>query len=407
MKSKYLFVVIFLTLAIILPQFSYAATSVATNSLSVVQTYPYQFDVLVADVTVNLDSNDFLKTFTVQNIGTARTDREIKSVHLWLDGGTTGFQGLGIDSNLGTGVFDNNLWVWNNLNLDVYSGANRFFVTIETIDQRLTDERNIQFQIPSFYDVNHNFVYESGDAGLFFNSQLTLPIETLNSDRMSLKTSDIDNYSPKIVITSNAEFDSMNFMVGGVYRDQGKAGMDYIKASIVPADTAVKTWQDAVLVPNNNNSWFYGAAGLMIGYYDLYVKGADTSGNITELAPQRIFVDNKLVEDIIIDTTVPAVEVTIVPVVTAISRDLTAEAAALSDFVKIKGYLPSTSADWQILRYLVYGMKVPSTVRNLSWEVNALGEFGKMYGEMPKTAYDWNVIKVLSYSGVPTVEVGK
>lgn len=292
-------------LAILLaPAVASAATSVVANHLSTTYTYPYQFDVLVGDFNINLDSNDFLQTFIVQNVGAARSSQDIKSVHLWTDGGAAGFQGLGVDNDLGAGIVENNFWIWKNLNLDVYSGTNRFFVTIETVDQRLTTETRIQFQIPVFYDANHDFLYETGDSGLFFNSHLSLPVDTITSDQLTLKTSDIDTYGPKIVLIGNTNFTTNNFLLGGVFRDQGKTGMDFIKIAVVPAGNKVTSWQNATLIPDTNN-WMYGVSGLTVGYYDVYVQGADTAGNTTELSPVRIFVDVNLVSETPITTSTP------------------------------------------------------------------------------------------------------
>lgn len=114
-----------------------------------------------------------LNALTVQNAGTALFN-DISEVRLWLDAGAAGFQGAGIDTDLGAFTADANGWFISGLTTDLSAANNqRLFVSVD-IFAGADHGRTIQLRIPMLSDVNTNGAFDAGDEGAFFDGAETI-----------------------------------------------------------------------------------------------------------------------------------------------------------------------------------------------------------------------------------------
>src|SRR3989338_6263633 len=72
---------------------------------------------------------------------------------------------------------------------------------------------------------------------------------------------------------------------------------------------------------------------------------------------------------------------------------------ALGLFGQITGYLPSSSADWLAIDYMVEGYTPSADERDVDAESAAIAKFGEVFGELPSSSADWNVVAAIAYSG--------
>ena len=78
-------------------------------------------------------------------------------------------------------------------------------------------------------------------------------------------------------------------------------------------------------------------------------------------------------------------------------KTLTLEQQAIGWFGKLKGKLPSSSADWLAVKYMVSGYT--PTKQDVAKEATAIKLFSSKFGKLPSTDQDWNIIAALAYSG--------
>ena len=76
---------------------------------------------------------------------------------------------------------------------------------------------------------------------------------------------------------------------------------------------------------------------------------------------------------------------------------MTTEQQAVGWFGKLTGRLPSKSADWTAVHYMVDGY-TPAE-QDLALEADALKLFTSKFGKLPSTSQDWNIIAAIAYSG--------
>src|SRR3989338_847428 len=80
-------------------------------------------------------------------------------------------------------------------------------------------------------------------------------------------------------------------------------------------------------------------------------------------------------------------------------EDTITQDEALGLFGQITGYLPSSSADWLAIDYMVEGYTPSADERDVDAESAAIAKFGEVFGELPSSSADWNVVAAIAYSG--------
>jgi hypothetical protein len=78
-------------------------------------------------------------------------------------------------------------------------------------------------------------------------------------------------------------------------------------------------------------------------------------------------------------------------------KTLTLEQQAIGWFGKLTGKLPSSSADWLAVKYMVNGYK--PVKQDVDAESDAVALFSGKFGKLPSTTQDWNIIAAIAYSG--------
>ena len=111
---------------------SFLASGVAIASIVsnfTVNIVPYsewnnsEFDKLALDTVIPSNNNqvDIMQSLSVMNLDTAYNSKGIKDLYLWVDKGTVGFQGMGVDKRIGKGEWDmiSGTWYWKDVDLIV------------------------------------------------------------------------------------------------------------------------------------------------------------------------------------------------------------------------------------------------------------------------------------------------
>jgi len=256
-------------------QTTHAATSLVVTTLDQSNIAAGRFDVLVYSFNLKTDKTDFVQTVTINQTGYIQPDMELAKVVLWKDAGPAGFQGFGIDDRLGKGVATSNGFVWDKLNVDINSGNNNFYVTVETTDRKFNSKRTLYFTMPAYYDANGDGIYQEGDAGIFLNSKQILPSAEMVTNQFNVVTSTQDLFAPKMTFTSNLSEDNNEFWMGGDVRDDGRAGLAAVEIKIVPSGQTTAAW---VPVTFGTRAWIY-RANLAKGTYKVYYRATDGWGN--------------------------------------------------------------------------------------------------------------------------------
>ena len=99
-------------------------------------------------------------------------------------------------------------------------------------------------------------------------------------------------------------------------------------------------------------------------------------------------------------TVVPVVEEESAPVeevATTTTTELTLEQQAIGWFGKIYGRLPSLTADWNAVHYMVNGYSPAK--QDLDAESAAIKLFASKFAHLPSSDQDWNIIAAIAYSG--------
>ncbi|KKR57576.1 MAG: hypothetical protein UT94_C0011G0019 [Candidatus Uhrbacteria bacterium GW2011_GWF2_40_263] len=76
--------------------------------------------------------------------------------------------------------------------------------------------------------------------------------------------------------------------------------------------------------------------------------------------------------------------------------ELSAEQIAIGYYGTLTGALPSDTAGWLFVDYVVNGY---TGVVDATLEAEALGVFTSTFGYLPSTSSDWNLLKAIAYSG--------
>jgi len=263
--------------------FGFVSSEVINHQAPAVYFYPQEFDKLVLDLTVPSGTccgTDTLKAITIQNNGLAIDVRDIEKFKLWADEGKTGFQGMGIDAELGTFIFysQNNSWYLKDLNQAVPQTGLRIFVSAE-IGRGATNGTTFQMKIPQLSDQNQSGDFNLGDLGIFLESKNNGPNNgaVINSYQQTIYASTYDELAPKSVVTNpkdNATITNESYKILGVARDQGGSVPKWVKISINDV------WHDATPTSSNYTTWEYNWQNIAEGTYNLKTQSADWLGNV-------------------------------------------------------------------------------------------------------------------------------
>ena len=268
-----------------------AAVQATVNPLLSSVVYSFHFDQPVLDL--NLSGVDFLYALTVENTG-ATANVGVHQLCLYQDDGPDGFDGLGLDSDLGCAAWsvEGQYWYWDDL--FVFLGDNpRLFVTVETTT--LSRTIPLQLRIPSYYDKNSDGDFDADDdRGLFVLGETGLPAEALldtSTHYLDWRSgSNADLFGPKIAVTNlydgDTLFDGSFYTIEGRARDQGGA---LIKSLEICVD---EVCQIGFNLEDNFLYWEYDWVFDHDGEHSIYVKSFDNAGNVTTTAPMTVRVDN-------------------------------------------------------------------------------------------------------------------
>ena len=261
----------------------FTSSEVINHQAEEVYFYPQEFDKLVLDLTIpsgKENQEDILKAIALQNTGLAIDIREIEKIKLWKDEEKTGFQGMGVDKELGAFTFysQNNSWYLNNLNQAISAAGLRIFVSVE-ISRAPTNNKTFQMRIPMLYDQNQNSSFDLGDLGIFLESKNNGPTNgnILNSYRQTIRASIYDELSPKSVITDpndNSLITTENYKILGMARDHGGSTPQWVKIGINDV------WSEVLPTGSNFSTWEYNWQNIAEGIYILKTQSADWIGNI-------------------------------------------------------------------------------------------------------------------------------
>lgn len=271
----------------------FAIPAVTNHQAPEVYFYPQEFDKLVLDLTIpsgNCCGADVLRAITLQNDGSAIDIREIDKIKLWKDEEKEGFQGMGIDKELGTFIFysQNNSWYLNNVNQSIPAGGLRIFASVE-IGRWTADNRTLQMKIPQLSDQNQSGTFDLGDLGIFLESKNNGPItgSIVNSYIQTIKAALYDEFSPKSVITDpkdNSEITTKSYKILGQARDQGSSAPQWVKISIGPsAGSGQADWFNVTATGSNFVTWEYNWQNIAEGTYILKTQSADWLGNVEKI----------------------------------------------------------------------------------------------------------------------------
>lgn len=255
------------------------------------------FDILVMDFVIPGSEEDSLQAITFRNLGTAQDFTHISKVIVWKDEGQSGFQGMGIDRQLGTatwnGLYSN--WYLDNMNEPVPGAGLRLFVSVET-PYSLPVTTTIKFSIPMLSDRNDNGSFDVGDTGIYFQSGENLPTDEsiINPNTQTLYQLSYDNLAPKAVIDNLPEMQLIaagDFTLTGLARDRGGSSVASLQVAVNDE------WFNAENTDGNYSTWKYEWNGIEPGEYELRLKAKDFFGNVFESEPTTVYVaDSEVLE---------------------------------------------------------------------------------------------------------------
>lgn len=285
MIKKILFCsIIFLLSA--LPIFAFESSDITDNlNYADLKAYNYDFDILLMDVIIpdNDGDADTLQSFTVSNNRSA-DNTDIAKITLWSDNGDNIWQGYMIDNKIVDAVrTDSRRWEFTDLNLEISVGGLRIYISAET-DTDVTDDRRMQFEIDKLIDSNSNGSYDSGDTGMFMESNNDGPTDAsfVSSYLYTLENRTSDILAPKVTMSDIVNGDSFEladeFVISGYAKDRMQGSTKFVKISLVPTgDNPI--WKEANSLTTNFATWNYTATNLIVGDYDLQIYTWDWSGN--------------------------------------------------------------------------------------------------------------------------------
>lgn len=289
MKKIFCVSILFLIL-ISAPALASIASNFQKTEVAVATWYIGQWDKLAFDMKIpaNNGKTDILNAFTVKNLGTATPGHGLRELRLWVDAGTPGFQGWGVDKDLGVGIFYNNSWYWSDLIQTIPASGLRFFVSAEMWPTPPVSSINytVQLVLPQLIDNNGDGLFDVGDQGVFVVSGNNGPIDVqiTNSASQTISYGNIDKEGPKVILTNlfdNQVLTDSTFLIRGQARDQGNSSSEYVRIRMTKEGGAQGEWKDAELLTSNFSTWQYNWANITNGVYTIELLARDFLGHVS------------------------------------------------------------------------------------------------------------------------------
>lgn len=252
--------------------------------------YIGQWDKLAFDVKIpaNAGKTDILNAITIQNLGNASPQRGLRELRLWVDAGVPGFQGWGVDKDLGTGIWypSNNSWYWSDMIQTIPATGLRLFVTTEMSSTPPSTAVNyyVQLKLPTLLDNNNDGLFDVGDQGVFVVSGNNGPTdaEIANIAGQTISYGNMDVEGPKVVLTNlydNQVLTDTSFLLRGQARDQGNSASEFVKIRISKEGQPQGDWQDVEILTNNYSTWQYQWDNITNGVYTIELMARDFLGH--------------------------------------------------------------------------------------------------------------------------------
>jgi len=267
--------VLVLALAAISPARAAASLSVTNNDAPGISMYRSSFDQLVMDLTLKRSDSlaDTLKALTIQNTGSAGPTA-ITKVVVWSDAGPVGFQGMGVDKELGTAVWNEvyNYWYIKDLTQSVPAAGVRIFASVETATSTSINY-TVQMQVPALVDGGTIGSFDIGDMGVYFEGVTGPSAAMTNTSVQTIVSYYTDVAAPKTVITdpaSGATITTGTYKIIGQARDNGGSTPSTVKISFNNG-----AWQEATAVGSSYLTWEYDWVIPADGTYVIKTQGED------------------------------------------------------------------------------------------------------------------------------------
>ncbi|MEK7813759.1 MAG: PQQ-binding-like beta-propeller repeat protein, partial [Candidatus Desantisbacteria bacterium] len=187
------------------------------------QTGPGWLDLLLLDFKLpdSDGAGDILNALTCKLTSTSTiTHIEINNIYLWADEGAVGFQGQGIDTLLGTGVWDGDSYEFSGLTQAIPIGGKRLFITADLPLDPSVDNLILQIEIPILDDADFDGAFDTGDEGIFVASCHLGPTDgtitskgTMTIHCLKLVDFQENNTPAKDVVAGNKDVLALDFTI--------------------------------------------------------------------------------------------------------------------------------------------------------------------------------------------------
>jgi hypothetical protein len=298
--------VIFLTflsfILIISPTLASEATDFELTETPSAMWYIGQWDKLALDVVIpsNNGQLDTLNALTVKNEGNAYYGGGLSGLRLWQDAGTPGFQGWGIDEDLGFATYRGvqEGWYWEDIDVSVAGSGTRFFVSAEMWPNPPATNVNytVKLAIPAFYDANANGVFDNDDRGVFMGSGNNGPTDTAvtNYQNQTISYGNFDVQGPTVIfdnLANNEVITSNSYLIQGQARDQGNSSPEYVKVKITKVGGAAGDLEYVEMTSSNYLNWQYNWTNIEDGTYLIQTQAKDFMGYVSSQEPITVIVN--------------------------------------------------------------------------------------------------------------------
>ena len=233
--------------------------TVALRAIPATELIASDTDALVLDATIAASRGDILDALTVRQEGSAVWQRDVVAAKLWTDAGASGFQGIGVDRMLVSGVWhaETSGWSFSPIGEAITDTGTRFFVTVTT-GQSPTNGMTVRLGIPGFRDAFAPMSYDTGDLGVFLRTARPAPAATVSTTARTVSVLGVDDRAPIARITEpspGAVFAGRNWLlVRGVASDSGGSSPSRVRVGLNRVGQAI-TWVDAVPEVSGFATW--------------------------------------------------------------------------------------------------------------------------------------------------------
>lgn len=278
-KLKYI-IAIFSLLLFVQPVLAFDTNALVKFDAPYATIYGGTFNHLALDFTLVMIRPDIVRAISLKNLGSADYLKHIKTMKLWADSGEPGFQGFGIDREVGNLSYYKTYDTWSLADLSVrITDSQRFFISLEAYSN-ISGDGTVKMQIPRLLDNNGDSSFDLGDAGIFMDSGNNGPANNAitNTNLQVFSTTIKDSFGPIAVFSNLADSQTINndsLWIKGVVRDQGNAGLkDLVIIIDSQAEPATNLGADF--------SWSYYWQNISDGNHTLKLLAADLNGNISQ-----------------------------------------------------------------------------------------------------------------------------